>query len=89
MSDKLTIEEAGMFLCESVVISTRSVDAELHEKPHYTPAPRGAVTCGELTRMSGAVILLALQAYPELSDPTVLEQTIRSAIMRGAGGTMN
>jgi len=39
--------------------------------------------------MSRGLMLLVWQQYPELADPAEVEQLIRSAAVRGAGGAMN
>jgi len=51
--------------------------------------PLGTMTCGELIAMSRGLMLLVWQQYPELADPAEVEQLIRSAAVRGAGGAMN
>ena len=51
--------------------------------------PLGTMTCGELITMSRGLMLLVWQQYPDLADPAAVEELIRSAAVRGAGGAMN
>ena len=52
-------------------------------------APPGTISCGELVQLVRGFTLLALEAYPQMVDPEVVEALIRSAAVREAGGAVN
>jgi len=73
--------------CEDV--QERMTERRVYSRKADGTVPLGTLTCGELIAMSRGLMLLVWQQYPELADPTEVEQLIRSAAVRGAGGAVN
>ena len=70
-------------------VRQRMEERKVYGRRSESTVPLGTLTCGELIRMSIGLMLLALQSYPELENEDVVEGLIRSAAVRGAGGTVN
>lgn len=85
----LTREETLALLLEAEDIQQRIHEKGVHSRKSEGTVPLGTLTCGELIRMNRGLRLLAWQLFPELADPEVAEQIIRSAAVREAGGAMN
>lgn len=84
----LTADDVGLFLAEAVQIMGTLEAASIQEQPDGEPLPRGLLNCGEACRMVPAVILLALQLYPQLAEDGVLEALIRNAMTTGSTGAV-
>ena len=84
----LGADEVGLFLAEAVQVMGGLEAAAVQERADGEPLPRGMLNCGEACRMVPAVILLALQLYPQLAEDGVLEALIRNAMTTGSTGAV-
>lgn len=85
----LTREEALALLLEAQDVRQKMDAKGINSRRPEGSTPMGTITCGELIRMNRGLMMMAWQLYPELADPDVVEQTIRSAAVREAGGAVN
>ena len=85
---ELTADDVGLFLAEAVRVMGTLEAAAIQERPAGEPLPRGFLTCGEACRLIPAVVLLALQIYPQLIEEGVLETVLRNAMTTGTTGAV-
>lgn len=84
----MNADEVGLFLAEAVQVMGGLEAAAVQERPDGEPLPRGMLNCGEACRLVPAVILLALQLYPQLAEEGVLEAILRNAMTTGTTGAV-
>lgn len=88
LSEAAALDAVGLFFAEAAQLMNVLEAACVHEAPEYAPLPRGILTCGEACRMVPAVMAMALQLYPQLADPAVLERIILNAKTTGTTGAV-
>ena len=85
----LTPEEIAELLLTCNDVRERMLRRGVFSRRPDGTVPLGTLSCGELVQLIRGFTLLALEAYPQMVDPDVVESFIRSAAVRGAGGSMN
>jgi len=85
----ITREDVAELILTCSDVRERMETKKVYSRKSDGTVPLGTLTCGELITMSRGLMLLVWQQYPELADPAEVEQLIRSAAVRGAGGAMN
>jgi hypothetical protein len=85
----LTIEMAAVLYVESLRVMTALEAGCVDQAPACEPLARGMLTCGEAAVLIPAVARLVLMMRPELTDPEVLEDAVRSALAESAAGAAN
>jgi len=85
----LSREDVAELIMTCDDVKERMAERRVYSRKSDGTVPLGTLTCGELITMSRGLMLLVWQQYPELADPAEVEQLIRSAALRGAGGAMN
>ena len=88
LQEAAALDAVGLFLAEALQLMNVLESACIDQQPQYAPLPRGILTCGEACRLVPAVIALALQLYPQLADPEVLERIVLNAKTTGTTGAV-
>jgi hypothetical protein len=81
-------DDAAVMLAEAVRIMQKLDEGSISERPLSAPLPRGVISCGDACLLSSAVVLLSLRSYPDLADPEILADAIRSAVMKHMRGSV-
>jgi hypothetical protein len=84
----ITIDEAGLMLAEALQIAGTLEAAAVEYRRDGDPLPSGMLTCGEACRMASAVVGLALNLFPQLSNEEILGSVVCNAITAGATGAV-
>lgn len=79
----LSIDEVGLLYLEALDLYRRLNDAGMFDEVnHDALLDEEMLTCDEMCRMVGALILMATQLFPALENPEDLDKAIHDAALR-------
>ena len=80
----LSVDEVGPLYLEAIDLYRRLEGAGMFDDSNADAllADDEQLTCDEVARMLGAVIIMATQLFPALETPEALEQAMRAAALR-------
>jgi hypothetical protein len=76
---------AAILLAEATIVQDRMDHNDIVGQSEAEPLPAGLISCGEISRLLPALVILLTQAYPEFLDPHIFYTAVTEA-MAGRNG---